>query len=382
MSGIAGSYTERRATRSTIASVVASLVLHAVALAWLSSAWAKSEAGWTRDSADANPSDPERSEEDVRLGIESSRRATITWLGFADPTPHRATESEIEQAALVMAPPGAPEPPSSPSRVAEFQPVQPDAAPTDQAEPTEAANSEPAESFERVDDLAHAAEAISERAVDEASDPAERILEVSESPTPAPQEPDTDATGTPDEPTAGSAEDVVDPAPRSSEEANPAPEPAQSTKPMKPEPPSSNAPAGENAGADSMPGLLSDRESTPTSKPIDIDILDWGRPAAGEGVRVNPVRPRIPDTVAVSMRMIRASVLIDFGGDGRVRKVRWATRTVGRREIQIRTNNPMADNAIWNAVHNWTASGERIRALKEAGPDAVLTIRMDIKIRP
>ena len=75
-------------------------------------------AGWNAGRAEPASLDepaPPEAEDESRLGIERSRRVTVNWLGFADPTPHRARESELEQAALSMALVGSPEAPSDPS---------------------------------------------------------------------------------------------------------------------------------------------------------------------------------------------------------------------------------------------------------------------------
>ena len=135
-------------------------------------------------------------------------------------------------------------------------------------------------------------------------------------------------------------------------------------------------------GASSRPGELSDRESTPTSKTIDLRITNWGRPAAGEGIEIRTRHPRFPDTLAVFRREFNATVVIDFGPEGFVRFADFERVKVGKRTLVRNTGNPEADRVILLCVYNWTAKGKEIEALRDRGPDARVTIRMEMRIRP
>lgn len=137
-----------------------------------------------------------------------------------------------------------------------------------------------------------------------------------------------------------------------------------------------------DAGASSRPGELSDRESTAASKTVDLRITNWGRPAAGEGIEIRTRHPQFPDTLAVFRRVLDATVLIDFGADGRVRDVRFETVTIKKKKVVRSTGSPEGDRVVLNCVYNWTAEGEEIDRLAEQGEDARVTIRMEMRIRP
>lgn len=113
-----------------------------------------------------------------------------------------------------------------------------------------------------------------------------------------------------------------------------------------------------------------------------MKIEDWGRPAAGKGIRIRTVHPRFPDTLAVFRGRLDATVLIDFGADGLVRNVGFERVKKNRRWIERNTGSAEADRVLLNSVYNWTASGEEIEALRAKGPDARVTIRMEMFIRP
>ncbi len=422
--------TAERGSRSTVACLLASVGLHAFAFVWISSAWA-GEVGPPR-SSDAEPTPEDEStppQDEYRLGIESSKRATINWLGFADPTPHRASESDIEQAALVMSAPGSPEPPSAPSPAAEAVAASSASAaaePNEHAETASAQQSEPvsqsdlAASADDADAAAPAGDAANANAASttasalpSAENAAPVVPDVAMQDNaatdvvPKVSEPDSDggkgdspdreAESASETPSESDAPDAAVQEPSDSTEqaeqagqaeptetieaATPA-DSSQDEPDPKEQPASPPAPQGAQAGADTLAGILSDRESTPTSKPVDMTVRDWGKPAAGEGIRVNPVRPRFPDTLAAFRNVLTAVVLIDFGSDGFVRDVRFEEVTIQRRRVVRNTGSPEADRVLRNSVFNWTATGEQIDALAERGPKAVITVRMDMRITP
>jgi len=297
--------------------------------------------------------------EQSRLGIERSDHATITWIGFADPTPHKAIPSEIEQAALSTAPLGRLEEPPTPisptERPTEAPPVEASPSqPTDRPEPARSAAPPPASPAPReVSQMPWAPDA---KPVEETP---EFLPEPAQPDANPPQEPVTPETAAADAP-AEPAEDAAPP-------AQPEPVPSQ--------PPPS--PTASPAGADDLPGQPSDRESAPFAKEMALTLDDWGRPAAGEGIEVIPRRPRWGPTVASLAWPRNPTVIIDFDRRGTVRNVRFAT--VGQRVLN--TGSDEVDRVLINTIYNWRAKGQKIEALPESGPGSLFTIRMAIRLR-
>ena len=85
---------ETHSTLVLVSCLLVSIGLHAGAAAWLS----------TQDRAipeqrvitPATPTDEAR----TTLGIERSEAVTISWIGFQDPTPHRAVQASVDQAQV------------------------------------------------------------------------------------------------------------------------------------------------------------------------------------------------------------------------------------------------------------------------------------------
>lgn len=332
------------------------MVLHAVVAPWLIS---RSAAGSTAHRADAlpiqNPPPPES--ERTRLGIERSEHATINWLGFSDPTRHRALVSEIEQAALSVAPVGIPGEPS-PAEASESSEatavVEPEAAPpveipTEQptespapTEPTPTGGAKVIELLPADDPLT-----LAERETgDFLPEPVEtRTAEATLPPPPPPSTEPTETATTPTESPANQTPTAVQPA----------------------------APSG----SDDQPGLPSDRESSPTAREAALTIDDWGKPAAGEGIEIIPRRPRWGATVASLAWPRNPTVIIAFGRDGTARDVRFATE--GKRVLN--TGSEEVDRILLNAVYNWRAKGAKIESLAEEGSGSLFTIRVHIRLR-
>ena len=86
----------------------------------------------------APPTPPDPPHDRPPLGIDRSRHVTLTWVGFEEPTPHQATESETEQSQET---PHA----GTPSRRPEPSPA---SAPAD-AQPAPSRHSEPADAAPR-----------------------------------------------------------------------------------------------------------------------------------------------------------------------------------------------------------------------------------------
>lgn len=322
--------------------IAASIVLHvaAAAVVWRASPGRPSVA----------PTPSHREMDLVRLGLERSDQATINWLGFADPTPHRAMPSETEQAALSRAPLGVPTPGTTSQQTEKRTEQQ---AETEHRQPTRPSPK------------------TSENRPEPARPPAGPPL-----PEPTPDDP-WQTKPTPEgflPPPAEAPRSTEPPAPARNQ--NKPDEPAEQ-RPSAPSPPRVPDEPSPPPGADDLPGRPSDRESTPTAKLPALTLNDWGKPAAGQGIEVRPRRPRWGPTVYSLAWPRNPTVIIEFGRDGHVRRARFA-RINGKTR---NTGSPEVDRILINTIYNWTAKGERIDALAPDGPGSRLAIMMDIKLR-
>jgi len=337
------------------------------------------------------PRDEER--EQTRLGIARSDRVTVNWLGFADPTPHKGLPSEIEQAALSMAPVGVPTENPSPAEADRPEPLTEtpaEPAETETAEATEEATEAVAEA--RPEPSPSEAIEPTERAVAEAAPVAPETIEaapdsdapglvgpVVERPEPVPllevvpEATEAEATGERPEKQNEQA-DVAQPAEDRPTEPTEPTEPSESKEPAEPAEPEAG---GGPSGADDLPGIRSDRESTPTAELPAVTIDDWGRPAAGEGIEITPRRPDWGPTLASLARPKSPTVIIDFQRDGTVRRVTFAKE----KDKTLSTGHAEADRVLLNSVYNWRAKGEKIESLAKEGPGSVFRIRIFIRIR-
>lgn len=321
-------------------------------------------------------------EDRMRLGIAESRQVTVNWIGYADPTPNRGLPSELEQAAMSVVPVGVPA-------------ENPSAVPSEASEPGEAqAEAEPQEPS--VADSAESAAAQSQETVQ--TEPATAV-----EPGPEPVEPLMAAGPTPlgpelevglPEPVEVSAESGAASAKDESAEptdAEPATEnvdaePALAEEPVKaetapaeparPSKPVSDA-GGGPSGGDILPGVMSDKESSPTAKDPVVNIDDWGRPAAGEGIEVMPRRPVWGPTIAAVAMPRSPTVLVEFDRTGRVRKASF----VKENGKLLSTGSAEVDRVLLNSVYNWRAKGAKIEALPAEGPGSRFRLRMHIRLR-
>jgi hypothetical protein len=330
-----------------------SVVLHAVVAPWLLS---RSEAGSEDLSRTDTPSPPRPLPEDerMRLGIERSEHATINWLGFSDPTPHKALPSEVEQAALSIAPIGVPNEPSPAEASEANEPTPPADAP--ETPPVEIPTEQPAETTEPTEPAPSGGASVIE------------LLPADDPLTLAEREPGAEFLPEPVQirPEETTAPSVTEPAEKPT---TPTESPASET-------PTAATPSAPS-GSDDQPGLPSDRESSPTAREAAVTIDDWGKPAAGEGIEIIPRRPRWGATVSSLAWPRNPTVIIAFGRDGTARDVRFVTE--GKRVLN--TGSEEVDRILLNAVYNWRAKGAKIESLAEEGPGSVFTIRVHIRLR-
>ncbi len=287
-----------------------SVALH-VLVGVLAVAWARGEPG----AAPTEPADEplmQREDMPTPLGLQSSRKVSINWLGFETPTEHRAELAETEQPALSMAPMGEP--------------------PTEQASPT-------------------IGEGASARAP---------VAPAESAATPG-------GVVGPPAPTEPSRALVVQP--RESEDAQVAAA-LEMGPPALPEPRDPLAGAGGGGGSgergapsggDDQPGEPSDRESVATALKEAIDLTDWGRPLARQGLEVTTVRPRWSVTTRLARMPRNPVVLIRFGADGTVRSAEF----LRDKRLVFSTGFEDVDGPLMDAIYRWKASGEAIEALGE-----------------
>lgn len=306
------------------------------------------------------------------LGLEESPHQTNTWLGFADPTEHKAPLATVDQAEMNPAPGAggdAKEPaPTNPSS----QPPLPDTHPTPDNPESPTPSTQPPPRQPQVDP---APDPQPEPRPTEVPPPAPTPVEapaptpaaaapqiIPEQPPPQPEElsvPANDKAGPPLESTLG---------PRPQEPAEQTPPP-----PASPPPPVSSRdqiPAGKPVKGD-RPGEKSDRESTAASVNETVEVVP-GRPAAAKGLEIKTIRPRWTETTKLVAVPRNPVVRVTFARSGRVSNAEFtAGQNTGWRDV---------DEPLLDAIYRWTAKGEALRKLP-AAKDAGLTVEFRIVLR-
>lgn len=364
----------------------ASVVIHAAILALLART---SVAPGRADASDLAPEpeppaleelllpEPEPEQEpEVKLGIERSTLASIDWIGFEDPTPHEAPESDITQPALAReeAAGGPVSPPPEQLLVI----AEPSA--DEQAEPAPEIELEPDPVPEPVDlAIATAPPALeAPPAMPEGAGPA--------IPEPSPE---TDLVEGPPSP---SAQPVIDPVVLAPPvEPAPSPEPQEPSVPPEegasveqpdlsvtntPEGAAPDAPPVPAAGApgaptDALPGLPSDKESEGFSRTKPL-VIQPGRPAAPKGLDVQTLRPRWAHYTVLTASPRAPLVEVHFQRDGSVHRAR----------VLETSGYPDVDQPVLDAVYRWRASGEALRKLPPdpLPPAEPATVRLFFRI--
>ncbi len=133
------------------------------------------------------------------------------------------------------------------------------------------------------------------------------------------------------------------------------------------QPPAEPTPAKDDA-LDGSPGIQDTRSAPPSSKPIEMRRLELGRVVSAEGLRINTTRIHLT-SLQRAFRADRSPLVeIFFNHDGRVSRARIPSgRGSGFSDI---------DQALINAIYEWTAEGKPIEEMQEG--DAPLLIRMRI----
>lgn len=337
------------------------------------------------EAARVEPPAPVKVEEEtkpreVRLGIAQSPHDTENWIGFADPTPHSAPRSEVDQPALDpdAGNPGRAAPvvvAAGDSRSAPERPGAAEAAP-EQAAPEQAA---PAARL-----AAAAAQAAAEPARETKVEATAESVREGEAAGARSREAIAVVAGAPEEGRDDAARPLVGEVPQRVEAAAGEREAAFVGPPR--EAASAVAAASspgegarreiartesgtQNPGA--APGERSERESNAVSRETAIEVRP-GRPAAAEGLEIITRRPefsRVTRLMAAPARNPRLRVTFDR--EGLVRNVEFIEST-GIRDV---------DDPVQHAVYRWTARGRALAELPASDPRAGVTITVTILLR-
>ncbi|MEZ6235677.1 MAG: hypothetical protein R3B68_15955 [Phycisphaerales bacterium] len=126
-----------------------------------------------------------------------------------------------------------------------------------------------------------------------------------------------------------------------------------------------------NPGGAGTPGERSESEASAASRQEPIEVRP-GRVVAAEGLQITTVRPVFAIATMVMANPRSPTVVIEFGGDGRVRNAAFVEgRTTGSRDVDL----PLLD-----AIYRWTARGKALETLGD-DPEATISIRMRILLR-
>jgi hypothetical protein len=129
---------------------------------------------------------------------------------------------------------------------------------------------------------------------------------------------------------------------------------------------------GSAGSAKATPGNKSDRESDAASKKGPIEVRP-GKPAAGQGLEIQTVRPKWSITVQLTSVPKNPMVRIVFGPDGKVKN---AAFLVGQDTGSAEVDGPLLD-----AIYRWTAKGKAIDQLPKNDPKAGVPLIMRIVLR-
>lgn len=313
--------------------------------------------------------------EHLRLGIAQSPHDSENWIGFADPTPHSAPLSEVEQPALD---PDA----GNPGRAAPAVVMAGDQR--DAADRVGAANAVPEHAIGARETSAAAGTAGAERKPEaraeeeaEARREGETVgadaLEDSAAVAGAPEEGPDDAA----RPLMGEVSERVIPAADERDAAFVGPPREAARAVSEATTPGAGAQreiAKVESGTQSpgaAPGERSERESNAVSREMAIEVRP-GRPAAAEGLEIITRRPefsRVTRLMAAPARNPRLRVTFDR--EGLVRNVEFIEAT-GIRDV---------DDPVQHAVYRWTARGRALAELPATDPLAGVTITVTILLR-
>lgn len=377
--------------------------------------------------AQANPPDtPEEPKRPrLRLGIERSSHASVTWLGFDTPEDHQVTEeSKVEQAALARqdvsgmrageleasgqepvvaalptpapvastseTPPlvAAPTPQSptvvsrpvtaiesgeAPQNAGETAPVPPTAATslpspvvvTVPATGSEAAGPARDEELTLTDKIGPKPPEVTEKAAQPVESPAKPDS------LPKPSAGDV-ATGAPPEP-----------APVQLPQAAPPTEASTNSDAAPPVEPTPGPEPGVSAGNANTPGegdavrvgIRSDKESPASALKRALKYRP-GKPVAVQGLELATVEPRFPVSVRLTSNPRNPVLVIHFDRKGVVTRADFLKDE--KKGTIYNTGEPAVDEPLRTAIFQWRAKGEELLRIPADNPDATVSIVMEI----
>ena len=396
------------------AAVAASLAIHVFLGVLLAVLWIGRGATGSSVSAPSETPEPwktpEEDRDELRLGLENSRVASINWLGIDAPEPVEgvAPEAPVEQAAQTrvrgqQATPSAPAPEPSEPQTSESQPPQPQppesqppqAQPPqpDATEQTPPETPEPAEAESRGDERpetqpepAARSASTTDGAPESSPEPVEAERAPGEVIVPEPAPDDTadkpDADAGPPEPAPD-----PDPDPEPTPDPDPAPEPAdepsedarpassaRDPQPERAEPTTLGAEAREPLSG--LDGIVTDREvvATAIERAIPADPQRRNAPVAGEGLEITTVMPRWSSTARMTGAPANPIVVLHFGADG---SVKYADFLREKRRAYS-SGSEWLDEPLISAMYRWRAEGERIDELDPEDPDDVVEVTIKV----
>ena len=159
---------------------------------------------------------------------------------------------------------------------------------------------------------------------------------------------------------------------RNTPRPQPDPQPASETPPQPhAEPqtePRSEPTEAQDDQQEGSPGLQDTRAADASSVPVEMRRSELGQVVAGKGLKINTTRLRLTDLQRAMGRPPSPLVEIFFDHTGKVSRARIPEgRGTGRADV---------DNALINAIYEWTAEGDRIGALGEADPPLLVRMRI------
>lgn len=145
-------------------------------------------------------------------------------------------------------------------------------------------------------------------------------------------------------------------------------EPATEAPPQPTPQPAVEPTPAQDDQQDGSPGIQDTRVSPAVSLPTDVRRNELGKVVATEGLRINTTRLHLTDLQRSMGRPPSPLVEIFFDHTGRVFRARIPDgRGSGRSDI---------DQALLNAIYEWTAEGEAIDALEERDPPLLVRMRI------
>jgi len=360
----------RASVITLIVGVIVSLVIHLGVGIGASGYFGQSRSGLLGSAIEIEP-DADRTpppNEELKLGMEDSKHATINWLGvIEDPQLGQAPIAEVEQAEFTPRVGNAPSTSSSepsPEIIAQ----EPKTEPVDR-EPIEEPMTEPVEApvdavAQKPDSVPEQVELEPEHVLDETKP--QILIEPEPEPEPAPEPEPPSESQAPVGPSLVSVEPTEASEPIDSE-------PVEEVMPVEAQQPADPSPSPTAQG---RIGVLSDRESAATiiKRAKKVDAKQLNKPIVDKGLEITTVEPKFPASVRFTQLPRNPVLMIRFDATGRVSKVYFLRD--GKRVFD--TGALVVDEPLLNAVYQWRAKGKEIDALEMGNPESFIEISMRI----